>query len=94
MIDQAHHRGYAKRALNETLGFDEAIKEALNMVKINQRRGKDTFIYDEIKSDTLVIVTSDHAHSLSINGYPKRGNSILGKLKFYILHLFRFKDTK
>lgn len=30
------------------------------------------------RHDTLIIVTSDHAHTMSISGYPDRGNSIIG----------------
>ncbi|XP_063234129.1 alkaline phosphatase-like [Bacillus rossius redtenbacheri] len=66
MIDMAHHRGYASRALNETAAMSDAVQEVLDWVRLMDR------------TDTLVIVTSDHAHALSINGYPARGNDILG----------------
>lgn len=29
------------------------------------------------EDDTLIITTSDHAHAMMYNGYPKRGNDIL-----------------
>lgn len=63
LIDYAHHRGHAAQALQETVCFSDAIEAALGMVDLK---------------DTLVIVTSDHAHSMTIAGYADRGASILG----------------
>jgi len=65
MIDFAHHRGHAAQALLETVRFSDAVNATLRMVNID---------------DTLVIVTSDHTHSMSFNGYSARGSSILGKI--------------
>ena len=62
-IDHAHHAGNAIRALEDTLAFDAAIAAALEMTN---------------REDTLIIVTADHSHTFTINGYPQRGNPILG----------------
>lgn len=59
----AHHHNYAKLALRELSELEEAILTALQLVKLEE---------------TLVIVTADHSHAFTINGYPKRGNDILG----------------
>lgn len=64
-IDHGHHAGYAKRALTETIELSNAVEAVLSMVDLN---------------DTLIILTADHAHSFTINGYAKRGNPILGKI--------------
>ncbi|KAF2352207.1 Alkaline phosphatase [Trinorchestia longiramus] len=66
-IDHALHDGKAQLALEEVLAFDEAVKAALDLVDL---------------SDTLVIVTADHSHGLTINGYPDRGNDILGTTSY------------
>ncbi|CAO1316317.1 unnamed protein product [Diamesa hyperborea] len=60
-IDQAHHQNLAKMALEEFVEFERAIQEAINMST----------------DDTLIVVTSDHAHSMIFNGYGVRGNDIL-----------------
>ncbi|XP_076641739.1 alkaline phosphatase 4 [Halictus rubicundus] len=62
-IDIAHHHNYAQLALREVSELEETILAALQQVSLE---------------DTLIIVTADHSHSFTINGYPKRGNDILG----------------
>lgn len=51
-------------ALHETVALDDAVARVLALTS---------------EEETLSIVTADHSHSLSFNGYPFRGNSILGK---------------
>lgn len=61
-IDHALHGTNAKRALEDVGAFDAAIAAALAKVDLNE---------------TLVVVTADHDHTMVINGYAKRGNSVL-----------------
>ncbi|GJQ75432.1 hypothetical protein Trydic_g12740 [Trypoxylus dichotomus] len=62
-IDHAHHDTKAHKALDETVEFHKAIQTAVDMTS---------------EEDTLIVVTSDHAHTLSISGYGVRGNDIFG----------------
>ncbi|KAJ0022411.1 hypothetical protein NQD34_009901 [Periophthalmus magnuspinnatus] len=63
-IDQAHHDGRGYMALHETVAFDYAIAKALELTK---------------EEETLTVVTADHSQPFIFNGYPFRGQSILGK---------------
>ncbi|KAJ8923108.1 hypothetical protein NQ315_001661 [Exocentrus adspersus] len=62
-IDHGHHAAWAKKAFDETVEFSKAVQRALDMTS---------------EEDTLIVVTSDHAHTMSVAGYPDRGNPILG----------------
>ena len=62
-IDHAHHAGNARRALGETIELSNAVRVARELTDA---------------AETLIVVTADHSHTLSIAGYPKRGNPILG----------------
>lgn len=62
-IDHGHHENRAALALHETAELSDAVTAALELVDL---------------SDTLVLVTADHSHSFTLNGYPVRGNPVLG----------------
>jgi alkaline phosphatase len=65
-IDHAHHASNPYRALKEAQMFSAAVAEVLKSVNLDE---------------TLVLVTADHSHVMTIAGYPARGNDILGYIK-------------
>lgn len=65
-IDQAHHEGNAYRALQDTVELSNAVRAAVARVNLDE---------------TLIIVTADHSHTLTMMGYPARGNDILGLVR-------------
>ena len=80
-IDHALHATNARRALQDTVAFDDAIKAALTkMDKV-----------DPGLKNTLIVVTADHDHTMHLNGYAKRTGKtesgkpgILGLVKNYV----------
>ncbi|MFT7803167.1 alkaline phosphatase-like isoform X2 [Arapaima gigas] len=74
-IDQGHHASRASMALHETVALDAAVGRALELTS---------------DADTLTLVTADHSHSVSFNGFPFRGNSILGKSPLFGLDMMPY----
>ena len=79
-IDHALHDTNAKRALQDTIAFDTALKTAIDKMKV---------LDPELKN-TLIVVTADHDHTLVLNGYAKRTGKttdseagVLGVVKNY-----------
>ncbi len=79
-IDHALHATNGKRALQDTVAFDNAIKAAL-------AKARET---DPDLKNTLVVVTADHDHTLVLQGYAARTGKtttsspgILGLLRNY-----------
>lgn len=54
-IDMAHHSNYAQRSLEDTAEFARAVQRARELTS---------------EDDTLIVVTADHGHVMTINGYP------------------------
>lgn len=65
-IDHALHAGNAYRALDETIDLAAAVKVAQAMTD---------------PEHILIVVTADHSHTLTLRGYPARGNPILGLVR-------------
>ncbi len=62
LIDLALHNTNAKRALQETVAFDDALKTAIERMRI----------IDPGLKNTLIVATADHDHTLLLNGYAQR----------------------
>jgi len=65
-IDHAHHINNAYRALTDTIALSDAVRRALELTK---------------PDETLIVTTADHSHTLTMAGYPNRGNDILGLVR-------------
>ncbi|MEM9494407.1 MAG: alkaline phosphatase [Pseudomonadota bacterium] len=65
-VDHAHHEGLARKALSEAQEYAQAVAAAVEMTDTNE---------------TLIVVTADHGHTVTFQGYPARGNDILGLAK-------------
>jgi alkaline phosphatase len=62
-IDHGHHVSNAYRALTETIALSDAVRAAVSHTD---------------PAETLVVVTADHGHALTLSGFPTRGNDVLG----------------
>lgn len=54
-IDHAHHETRARHALHETAEFEKAVEYVRNNTN---------------EDETLMVVTADHSHVLTVGGYP------------------------
>lgn len=64
-IDHGHHAGMAYKALTETQELHQTVAWLLTQVDVRE---------------TLIVVTADHSHTLTLAGYTTRGNPILGEV--------------
>jgi len=62
LIDHALHATLAKRALQETVSYNAALKVAIDRMNA----------IDPGLKNTLIVATADHDHTLLINGYSPR----------------------
>lgn len=80
-IDHALHETTARKALQDTAAFDEAIKAGIDKMRA----------IDPDLKNTLIVVTADHDHTLVLNGYAAltgkttdANPGVLGLLRSYV----------
>ena len=80
-IDHALHETTARKALQDTVAFDDAIKTGIDKMRA----------IDPDLKNTLIVVTADHDHTLVLNGYSIRTGKttdaspgVLGLLRSYV----------
>lgn len=80
-IDHALHETTARKALQDTVAFDDAIKTAIDKMQV----------IDPGLKNTLIVVTADHDHTLVLNGYSAltgkttdTNPGVLGLLRNYV----------
>ena len=89
-IDHALHETTARKALQDTVAFDQAIKTAIDKMKL----------IDPDLKNTLIVVTADHDHTMVLNGYAAltgkttdANPGILGLLRNFTTGLFSMDST-
>lgn len=79
----AHHENRGRIALDETLQLHYAVESVVQLANL---------------TDTLVIVTSDHSHTMTIGGYPVRyfGQQIESCRQFFFFdsQIICFRDVE
>ena len=89
-IDHALHETTARKALQDTVAFDDAIKVAIDKMRV----------IDPDLKNTLIVVTADHDHTLVLNGYSaltgkttEANPGVLGLLRSYVTGLLANDKT-
>ncbi len=72
-IDHAHHAALAEKAFDETVEFAKAVELARKRTS---------------EENTLIVVTSDHSHTMSIAGYSVRKFQLWMPYKVSIILLY------
>ena len=78
-IDHGHHYSLAALAMNETVMLSDTVAKVIEMVDLK---------------DTLVVVTADHGHAFTFNGYPSINTNVLGKILKQIFNTKQAKSVK